>query len=60
MAERRTPEEIEARVLQREDLLERLRDGDSAALGELIEDATGAEIERTEVTLPRGADAATG
>ncbi len=36
--------EIENRVNEREDLVERIDRGDSAALGELLEHATGAKV----------------
>ena len=53
MARKRTDEEVEARVDERPDLLERLDAGDTAALGELIEHATGAKVKNVKVTLPR-------
>ena len=52
VAERR-PEEVEARVDERPDLLRRLDEGDTgSALGELIEHATGAEVASVKVTRP--------
>ncbi len=48
-----TPDdEIDARVAERDDLVERIAEGDSGALGELLEHATGAKIRSIKVTLP--------
>ncbi|MFN2502801.1 MAG: hypothetical protein ABR540_00935 [Acidimicrobiales bacterium] len=43
-----------------DDLLDRLDAGDSAALGELLEHATGAKVAYVKVTLPRHAAPAAG
>jgi len=54
VARERADGEVEASVEERSDLLDRLDAGDSAALGELIEHATGAKVKNVKVTLPRG------
>ena len=48
----RTDEDVEARVDERDDLVERIAQGDTAALGELFEYATGAMVRSVKVTLP--------
>lgn len=53
MTGRPTDDELEARVKERDDLLDRLDQGDSAALGELFEHATGAKVRSVKVSLPR-------
>ncbi len=48
-------EEAVARVVERDDLVERIDRGDSAALGELFEHATGAKVGSVKVTVPHPA-----
>lgn len=60
MAQEPSEEEIEARVVERADLVERLRGGDSSALVELLDYATGTEAASVKVTLPRPAHRAAG
>jgi hypothetical protein len=42
-------------VRQRDDLLDRLDQGDDVALAELFEHATGAKVAAAKVTIPRSA-----
>ncbi len=59
MTGRPSDEEVEACVNEHDDLLDRLDAGDSLALGELLEHATGTKVASVRVTLPRrGAPAA--
>lgn len=60
MTKRPADDDVEARVAERDDLLDRLDAGDSAALGELLEHATGAKVASVKVTLPRHAAPAAG
>lgn len=53
MTGRPTDDELAARVNERDDLLDRLDEGDSTALGELFEHTTGAKVGSVKVTLPR-------
>ena len=48
-----TDSDVEERVLEREDLIERSGQGDAGALGELFEHATGAQVKSVKVTIPR-------
>ena len=43
---------VEARVDERDDLVDRIALGDTVALGELFEHATGAKVRSVKVTLP--------
>lgn len=52
MTRRPTDDELDARVNERNDLLDRLDEGDSAVLGELFEHVTGAKVGTVKVTLP--------
>lgn len=52
--------EIEARVEERGDLVDRIHQGDTLALGELLEHATGAKPRSVKVTVPRPAAPAAG
>jgi hypothetical protein len=52
--------DVEAKVDERDDLVERIDRGDSAALGELFEHATGAKVRSVKVTVPRPAAPAVG
>lgn len=52
--------DIKARVEERGDLLDRLDQGDTVALAELLEHATGAKARSVKVTLPRPSAPAAG
>ncbi len=52
--------DIEARVEERGDLLDRLDQGDTVALAELLEHATGAKARSVKVTVPRPSAPAAG
>ncbi len=54
------PVDVEARVDERDDLVDRIDRGDSTALGELFEHATGAKVRSVKVTVPRPAAPAVG
>ena len=45
--------DVEALVKERDDLIDRIDAGDSAALGEFFEHATGAKVRSLKVTVPR-------
>ncbi len=55
-----TAKAVEARVAERDDLVDRVAQGDAAALGELFEHATGAKVRSVKVTLPAPASPAAG
>lgn len=48
-------DEVSTRVAERDDLVDRIDQGDTAALGELFEHATGATVASVKVTVPRPA-----
>ena len=52
--------DIEARVEERPDLLDRLDQGDTVAIAELLEHVTGAKARSVKVTVPRPAAPAPG
>ncbi|MGH9222642.1 MAG: hypothetical protein ACRD2W_02295 [Acidimicrobiales bacterium] len=45
--------EVEARVSERPDLLDRIQKGDPLAIAEMLEHATGATARSVKVTAPR-------
>ena len=51
---------MDAKVAEREDLVERVGQGDGVALAELLEHATGATPLSVKVTVPRPGAAAAG
>lgn len=51
---------MDAKVAEREDLVERVARGDGVALAELLEHATGATPRSVKVTVPRPGAAAAG
>lgn len=55
MTGRPSDDEVQARVDERDDLLDRLDAGESAALGELFEHVSGAKVAAVKVTLPHHA-----
>jgi hypothetical protein len=54
------PRDVETRVDERDDLIDRIDQGDDAALAELFEHATGARVRSVKVTVPRPAAPAIG
>jgi hypothetical protein len=52
--------EMDSRVAERDDLVERIAQGDGLALVELIEHGTGAKARSVKITLPRPAAPAAG
>lgn len=52
--------DMDAKVAEREDLVERISRGDGVALAELLEHATGTTPRSVKVTVPRPGAAAAG